>query len=92
MDWELVLSIEHLKELCDIIGRAEFYIIIAGGLSRSGKQIHYDKLSRKFEIYNELDETWQSELSEKELYSKTIIPEAIEKSTMYFCGYQLWGI
>jgi hypothetical protein len=92
MDWELVLSIEHLKELCDINGRAEFYIIIAGGLSRSGKQIHYDKLSRKFEIYNELDETWQSELSEKELYSKTIIPEAIEKSTMYFCGYQLWGI
>lgn len=92
MDWKLVLSIEHLKDLCDINGRAEFYIILAGGLSRSGKQIHYDKLSRKFEIYNEIDGTWQSELSDKQLHLKTIIPEAIEKSSMFFCGYQLWGI
>lgn len=92
MDWKLVLSIDHLKELCDINGRAEFYIILAGGLSRSGKEIHYDKISRKFEIYNEIDETWQSELSENELHSKTMIPEAIEKSSMFYCGYQLWGI
>lgn len=92
MDWKPVISIENLKELCDINGRAEFYIILSGGLSRSGKAIHYDKLSRKFDIYSEIDGTWQSELSEKQLYSKTIIPEAIEKSTMFFCGYQLWGL
>ena len=92
MDWKLVLSIEHLKELCDINGRAEFYIILAGGLCRSGKEIHYDKISLKFEIYNEIDETWQSDISENELYSKTMIPEAIEKSSMFYCGYQLWGI
>lgn len=58
MDWKLVLSIDHLKELCDINGRAEFYIILAGGLCRSGKEIHYDKITRTFDIYNEIDETW----------------------------------
>jgi len=92
MEWQLVLSIDHLKQLSDINGRAEFYIILAGGLCRSGKQIHFDRLLRKFDIYNEIDESWQSGLSEKQLYAKTLIPEAIEKSTMFFCGYQLWGI
>jgi hypothetical protein len=92
MNWQLVLSIEHLKNLCDINGRAEFYIVLAGGLSRSGKQIHYDRLSSKFDIFNEIDETWQEELSEEQLYSKTMIPDAIGKASMFFCGYQLWGI
>lgn len=92
MDWLLVTSIEHLKELCDINGRAEFYILITGGLCRSGKQIHFDNKSNRFEIFNEVDETWQSSVSEKQLHSKTMIPEAIEKSAMYFCGVQLWGI
>ncbi|TVR76540.1 MAG: hypothetical protein EA412_13355 [Chitinophagaceae bacterium] len=92
MEWQLVSSIDHLKQICDINGRAEFYIILAGGFCRSGKQIHYDSISRKFEIYNEIDETWQSELTEKQLHSKTMIPEAIEKSSMFFYGYQLYGI
>lgn len=92
MKWLLVNSIEHLKELCDIYGRAEFYILIAGGLCRSGKQIHFDKKSNRFEIYNEIDETWQRGISEKQLHLRTMIPEAIEKSSMYFCGVQLWGI
>lgn len=92
MDWLLVTSVSHLKELCSINGRAEFYILLAGGLCRSGKQIHFDSTSKKYEIYNEIDETWQRGLSEKQLYSKTLIPEAIENSAMYFCGVQLWGI
>ena len=92
MEWELVESIEHLKKLCDRNGRSEFYIIYAGGLCRSGKQIHYDTQTKKFEIYNEMDETWQSGITEKSLHKKTIIPEAIEKDAMFYCGVQLWGI
>jgi ribosomal protein S26 len=92
MEWELVTSMEHLKKLCDRNGRAEFYILLAGGLCRSGKQIHYDSQTKKFEIYNEIDETWQRNLTEKSLYKKTMIPEAIEKAAMYYCGVQLWGI
>lgn len=92
MNWLLVNSIGHLKELCAINGRAEFYILIAGGLGRSGKQIHFDDSLNQFEIYNEIDETWQTGLTEKQLHSRTTIPEAIEKSAMYFCGVQLWGV
>ena len=72
MEWELVTSIEHLKKLCNRNGRAEFYIILAGGLCRSGKEIHYDCFNKKFEIYNEIDDSWQYGLTEKALYKKTI--------------------
>lgn len=89
---EKVTSIEHLKKLCDRNGRVEFYIFLAGGLCRSSKEIHYDTQKRKFEIYNDIDETWQRGVTEKALYKKTIIPEAIEKGAMFCYGVQLWGI
>lgn len=91
-EWKLVKSINHLKKLCDRNGRAEFYIILAGGFSRSSKEIHYDVMTKEFEIYNEIDDSWQRRISENELYSKTIIPEAIEKKSMFCYGVQLWGI
>ncbi len=87
-----VTSLEHLKELCNINGRAEFFILLAGGLCRSSKDIHYDEKTKKFDIYNGIDDTWQEDVSEEELYATTIIPEAIEKGAMYFEGVQLWGI
>ena len=92
MEWELVSSMDHLKRLCTINGWAEFYIILAGGLCRSGKQIHFDISTNSFEIYNEIDETWQRDLTEQALYKKTMIPEAIEKEAMFYSGKQLWGV
>ena len=89
---ERVTSIEHLKRLCDVNGRAEFFIYLAGGLCRSSKQIHYDATKKKFEIYNESDETWQYGITEKTLHTKTMIPEAIEKGAMFCFGVQLSGI
>ncbi|MEI6265468.1 MAG: hypothetical protein WCP74_10190 [Sphingobacteriia bacterium] len=87
-----VTSIEHLKELCSINGRAEFFILLAGGLCRSSKDIHYDEKTKKFDIYNGIYDTWQEDLTEQELHIQTIIPEAIEKGAMYFEGVQLFGI
>jgi hypothetical protein len=58
-----VTSIEHLKQLSNINGRAEFY-----------------------------DDTYQSNLTEKALYTKTNIPEAIKNGVFYYHGVQLWGI
>lgn len=89
---ELVTSIEQLKKLCDRNGRAEFYVFLAGGLCHSAKEMHYDKQCKKFENYNEIDETWQHGISEKALYKKTMIPEAIEKGAMFYYVVQLWGI
>ena len=54
--------------------------------------IHYDSQTKKFEIYNDIDETWQRGVSEKALYKKTMIPEAIEKGALFYYGVQLWGI
>jgi len=92
MESKLVLSIEHLKDICNINGRAEFYIELASGLCRSRKEIHFDTTSGTFDIFNEIDDTWQIELTEEELHSKTMIPEAIEKAALFYCGLQLWGI
>ena len=85
---EKVTSIEHLKTLCNINGKAEFYIYLAGGLCRSSKEIHYDAKTNKFDIYNDIDESWQEDVDEKSLYEKTMIPEAIDKGFLYFNGYR----
>jgi hypothetical protein len=92
MDYKLVLSVEHLKELSSLNGIAEFYLILAGGLCRSGKNIHYDNKTEKFEIYNEIDDVWQSNLSVEQLYSETNIVDAINNSSFYYVGCQFWGI
>jgi len=92
MDCILVNSLEHFTELCNINGKAEFFILLSGGLTRSAKQIHYDNTSNKYDVYNEIDDTWQENLSESQLCTDTIIPEAIKKSALYFNGVQFYGI
>ncbi|MBT9483343.1 hypothetical protein [Sediminibacterium sp.] len=87
-----VTSIEHLKQLSNINGRAEFYMLLVGGLCRSSKEIHYDEQTKRFDIYNEIDDTYQSNLTEKALHTKTNIPEAIKNGVFYYHGEQLWGI
>lgn len=87
----IVKSINQLKELSKIKGFAEFKIILAGGLCSSSKRICYYSDTNTFDICNEIDNSWQDNLNEEELYTKTIIPEAIEKNALYYCGYQLTG-
>jgi hypothetical protein len=89
---EIVKSITHLKELCNINGHAEFEIILAGGLCKSAKRIWFYSEIGTFDIHNEIDDSWQEDLAEEELHIKTMIPEAIEKNAFFYCGYQLNGI
>lgn len=91
MEWILVESIDDLKRLSNINGWAEFYVLLAGGLCKSGKRIHFDNKSGRFDIINEIDETWLFDISEKQLHTKTIIPLAIRNSTLYYCGVQFRG-
>jgi len=69
-------------------------MLLAGGLCRSSKEIHYDEQTKRFDIYNEIDNTntYQSNLTEKSLYTKSNIPEAIKNGILYYHGVQLWGI
>jgi hypothetical protein len=86
---EIVNSITQLKVLSELNGFAEFEIILAGGLCKSSKRICYYGETATFDIYNEIDDSWQDDLAEEELFTKTIIPEAIENSAFFYCGYQL---
>ena len=85
---EKVTSLNHLKTLSNINGFAEFEIILAGGLCCSSKQICYYSDSKTFDIFNEVDETWQRKISDKGLAKKTMIIEAIETNSLIYTGCQ----
>ncbi len=92
MEALLVNSMAHLKQLCTINGYAEFYILLGAGLCRSSKRIWYNSIDNCFDIYNEIDDTWQEKISEMELNKFTMIPEAMDKHALFYTGYQLQGI
>ena len=92
MEALMINSMAHLKQLCNINGYAEFYILLGGGLCRSSKRIWHNSTANYFDIYNEIDETWQEKITEKELKEFTMIPEAIDKHALFYTGYQLQGI
>jgi len=47
----------------------EFYIVLAGGLARSDKRIHFD--GKEFTVHHEMDDIFE-ELSESEMLKSTI--------------------
>lgn len=89
---KIIQSITHFKKLCNINGFAEFYIILAGGFTRSWKRVHYNSEYKTFDIHNEIDDTWNDDITEKELIKITMIAEAIEKKALIYTGFQLNGI
>ena len=70
---EIIQSITHFKKLCNINGFAEFYIILAGGFTRSWKHVHYNSEYETFDIDNQIDGTWNEGITENELIKVTII-------------------
>ena len=85
---EKVTSLKHLKMLSNINGFAEFTVILAGGLCQSSKRICYYSESKSFDIFNEVDETWQRKISDKGLAKKTIVIKAIEANSLIYTGFQ----
>lgn len=87
----IVTSLQHLKNICNIDGFAEFFINY--GYARSSKRIRYYPDTDTFDINNEIDDTWQNDLTEKQLSTETLIIEAIEKNAFIFTGeVQLNGL
>ena len=89
---KIVTSLNHLKTLCNINGFAQFYIIIANGLSKSSKRIRYYSENNTFDIYNEIDDTWHEDITVEDLFIETNIMEAIKKNSLVYTGFQLQGI
>lgn len=79
-----ILSIKELKEAC-LARRGDyvhFRISLAGGLAYSSKRILYFERDNTFNVINEIDESYQDDLSEEQLAQETIIVEAIEKGAL----------
>lgn len=81
MERKIINNLEELKSKASK-KRLECFISLNGSL-RSSKAIDYDKDTETFDIYNEIDDTWQEDLSEQQLKSDTNIVEAIYKKALY---------
>jgi hypothetical protein len=85
MGYKIIETIDQLKSEClkkkDDYG--DFFIVLAGGLARSSKRIRYDQKNNRFDVHNEIDDSFQDDLSEEDLRNQTMIVEAIEKSAFF---------
>jgi hypothetical protein len=78
-------SLEELKKIAeydDMKNWAECFIMFNGGI-RSSKRIVFYPDTNTFDVHNEIDDSYQEELTEEQLKSETFIIEAIEKSAFF---------
>lgn len=61
----------------------EFFISLAGGIARSSKSITYFPDNKTFCIINEIDGSFEEDLTEEELKSNTNIYTAIKAGAFY---------
>lgn len=78
-------SIEELKkesEYDEKKGWAEFFILLNFNL-RSSKRIVYYPDTNKFDVHNEIDDSYEEDLTEEQLINETHIGVAIERGALY---------
>ncbi len=61
---------------------SDFFITLNFNL-RSSKRILYDEESEKFSIINEIDDSYQDDLTQDQLANETLIVEAINKNALF---------
>lgn len=77
-------SMEELKREASSVNGSyvDFFISLNGG-ARSSKQIFYNPETKRFNIINEIDFSYQDNLSERQLENKTHIIFAIKNGAFY---------
>jgi hypothetical protein len=60
----------------------EFFIVLNFG-TRTSKRIRYDSDENRFDIYNEIDDSYQDDLTEEQLTNETHIVLAINQGALY---------
>lgn len=84
MSYTIINSLDELKSFC--IKNEEEYVdcfILLKGLFRSSKRILYDPEENTFSVHNEIDDSYQDDLTEEQLKTETMIIEAIRKKALY---------
>lgn len=85
-----IASIEELKREAaydDKLGMAEFYMLLAGGVARSSKRITYYPEKNTFDVHNEIDDSYEEDLTEEQLRNETHIVTAIENGAFFKYEY-----
>jgi len=85
IEMKKITSIEELKAASaydDKKGMAEFYILLNHGL-RSSKRITYYPDTNTFDVHNEIDDSYEEDLTEDQLKNETHIVTAIECGGFY---------
>lgn len=65
---------------------AEFFILLNYSL-RSSKTITYYPDTNTFDVLNEIDDSYEEDLTEEQLLNETHIGIAIERGALYKCEY-----
>ena len=60
----------------------DFYIVLNFGL-RSSKRILYNEDTNTFDVHNEIDDSYQDDLTEEQLREETHIIEAMENGALH---------
>ena len=77
-------SIEELKkETLNANGGYVDFFILLNGNARSSKQVSYNPETNRFSVINEIDFSYQDNLSEKQLENKTHIVLAIQSGAFF---------
>ena len=79
-----ITSLEELKKESTTVNGdyADFYITLNYG-AKSSKRILYHPETNTFDIINEIDFSYQDDLTENQLATETFIIEAINKGALY---------
>lgn len=77
-------SVDELKkEASSITGNyTDFFIVLNGG-AKSSKQVSYNPETKRFNIINEIDFSYEYNLSEKQLENRTHIVLAIQSGAFF---------
>ena len=88
----LIKSVQELKEAC--LSEKGDYIhcrmMLAGGLACSSKRIMYFEEDNTFNVVNEIDESYQDNLTETQLSTETMIVLAIERGAFFHAKLLSW--
>lgn len=77
----MIKDFDHLQDLLnENDGHLECYIILKGGL-RSSKTIQFDGVN--YHVHNEIDDSWQDDLTKEQVLEETNIGKALEVGALY---------
>jgi hypothetical protein len=76
-----IKTVEELRKLSKD-EPIDCFIALSGGICRSSKSVFYDSGEKIFSIINEIDDT-EDILTEKELFTKSNVGEAIRKGAFF---------